>query len=172
MFTGKTRGLLQMRFDRFEVHEDLPLVVGRSARVDFAVANRGFKRRRLPEIERVDGLDVVVTVEEDRRSTGCVHPVAVDDRIAGCVDQADMLHPDPGHLVRAPLRAALHVACVFRKGTDAGNRQQRLRSSSEIACSRLTLMKSMTLSICPMLRSGGGVKSSSDRRLRSRCRRS
>ena len=70
MFTGRRAVLFQVRFDRLEVHEDLALVVGRPARVDLAVADRGLERRRLPQVERIDRLHVVVAVEEDRRRAG------------------------------------------------------------------------------------------------------
>ena len=59
--------LLQVRFDGLEVHEDLALVVGGAARVDLAVADRRLERRRLPQLDRIDRLHVVVAVEEDRR---------------------------------------------------------------------------------------------------------
>ena len=59
--------LLQVRFDRLEVHEHLALVVGRAARVDLAVADRRLERRRGPQVHRVHRLHVVVAVEQDRR---------------------------------------------------------------------------------------------------------
>ena len=59
--------LLQVRFDGLEVHEHLALVVGRAARVDLAVADRRLERRRLPQVERIDRLHVVVAVEENGR---------------------------------------------------------------------------------------------------------
>ena len=96
--------LLEMRLDRLEVHEHLALVVGRAARVDLAVADRRLERRRLPQLERIDRLHVVVAVEEDRRRAWRAQPVAVDDRIARRVDQADVLQSDPPHLVGAPRR--------------------------------------------------------------------
>ena len=86
--------LLQVRFDRLEVHEHLALVVGRAARVDLAVADGRLERRRLPEVERIDRLHVVVAVEEDRRRARRAEPVAVDDRIARRLDQPDVLQAD------------------------------------------------------------------------------
>src|SRR5262249_44538953 len=55
-------GLLHVRFDRLDVHEDLALVVRRAARINLSVANAGFKRRGRPQIQWIDGLHVVVTV--------------------------------------------------------------------------------------------------------------
>ena len=100
-------GLLEVRLDRLEVHEHLALVVGGAARVDLAVADRRLERRRFPQIERIDRLHVVVAVEQDRRRARRMEPVAVDDRIAGRLDQPDVLESDARHLVGGPLGAAL-----------------------------------------------------------------
>ena len=114
-------GLLQMRLDRLEVHEHLALVVGRAARVDLAVADGRLERRRLPEVQRVDRLHVVMPVEQDGRRACGAQPVAVDDGMPGRLDQPDVLQADPLHLVPRPLGAAPHVRCVLWQRADAGN---------------------------------------------------
>ena len=96
--------LLEMRLDRLEVHEHLALVVGRAAGVDLAVADRRLERRRLPQVERIDRLHVVVAVEEDRRRARRAQPVAVDDRIARRLDQPHVLQSDAPHLVARTTR--------------------------------------------------------------------
>ena len=120
-------GLLQVRLDGLEVHEDLALVVGRAARVDLAVADGRFKRRRLPQLDRIDRLDVVVAVEEDRRRTFGAQPVAVDDGVAGRFDEPDVVEADAAHLLGRPLGAAPDVAGVLRQGADARNREVGLQ---------------------------------------------
>ena len=90
----QSSGLLHVRFDRLEVHEDLAFVVGGAPRVELAFANGRLERRRFPELERVDRLNVVVAVEEDGGRAGSVQPFAVDDRIAGGLDQAHVLEAD------------------------------------------------------------------------------
>ena len=57
----------EQRLDRRERREDLALVVGDAARVEAAVADLGLERRRVPELVRSRGLDVVVAVDEDGR---------------------------------------------------------------------------------------------------------
>ena len=116
-------GLLHVRLDRLDVHEDLALVVRRAARVDLAVAHRRLERRRRPEIQRIDRLHVVVAVEEDRRLPRCVEPVAVDHRMAGRVDQLHVAHPGAGERVGRPLRRAPHVGGMLGKRADARDRQ-------------------------------------------------
>ena len=119
--------LLQMRLDRLEVHEDLALVVGRSAGVDLAVADRRLEGRRLPQVERIDRLHVVVAVEQNRRRALGAEPVAVDDRVARRVDEPDVLHADAAHLVGAPFGAALDVGGVLGQRADARDGQQGLQ---------------------------------------------
>ena len=116
--------LFQMRLDGLEVHEHLALVVGRAARVELAVADGGLERRRLPQVERIHRLHVVVPVEEDGRRARRAQPVAVDDRVARRVDELHVLETDAPHLIAAPLRAAPHVRGVLGQRADAGNRQQ------------------------------------------------
>ena len=119
--------LLQMRLDGLEVHEDLALVVGGAARVDLAVADRRLEGRRLPQLDRIDGLDVVVAVEEDRRRPLRCQPVAVHDRVARRLDQPDVLHADAAQFIRRPFGALAHVGLVLRQRADAGNREIRLQ---------------------------------------------
>jgi len=60
----------QVSFERREMHEDLPLVVGTSATVHLAVAYAQRKRGCRPERLRIGGLHVVMTVDQQRRRTG------------------------------------------------------------------------------------------------------
>src|SRR4029078_11006929 len=58
-----TRG--EMRFERLDVEEQLAFSVHWAAREDLAVAHRGLERRAIPELERLGGVHVVMTVNED-----------------------------------------------------------------------------------------------------------
>ena len=120
---GKPAVLLQVRFDGLEVHEHLALVVGGAARVDLAVAHRRLERRRLPEIERIDRLYIVMPVEEDGRRTLGAEPVSVHNGEAWCLDQPNVLETDASHFVGGPLGATLDVAAMLRQCADARYRQ-------------------------------------------------
>ena len=117
----QTAGLLHVRFDSLEVHEDLPFVVGRAARVDLVLAHGRFERRRFPEVDRIDGLHVVVAVEEDRRRAWRIQPFAVDDRVARRFEQPHVLEADALHVIGAPLGRAPHVGLMLGKRADARN---------------------------------------------------
>ena len=106
--------LRQRRLDGLEVHEDLALVVGRPARVDRALADGGLEGRRLPQVQRIDRLHVVVPVEQHRRRAGRAEPLAVHDRMSGRLVERDVVQADALQFVDAPLGAAAHVGRVRR----------------------------------------------------------
>ena len=109
MLSGSAPRLLQVRFDRLEVHEHLALVVGGAARVDLAIAHGRLEGRRLPEIDGIHGLHVVVPVEQNGRRARRMQPVAVDDRIARRVDEPHVLETNAAHFVGAStLRSVSH----------------------------------------------------------------
>ena len=112
-------GLPEVRLERLDVHEQLPLVVGGAAREQLVVAHRRLERRRRPQLERVDRLHVVVPVEEHRRRAGRVQPVAVDDRVARRVDHPHVLEADGPQVIGGPVGAAAHVAGVLGQRADA-----------------------------------------------------
>ena len=94
--------LLHDCLDRLEVHEDLALVVCSATGVNLAFPDRRLKRRRLPEVEWIDRLHVVVPVKENSRRARCAKPVAIDHRVAGCLNQPHVLEPDPAQLFSGP----------------------------------------------------------------------
>ncbi len=117
--------LFQVRLDGLQVHEHLTFVVGRPAREYFAVANRRFEWRRFPELERIDGLHVVVAIKQNGRRAGGTEPVAVHNRVARRIDQPDVLETDAPHLVGAPLGAPLHIRRMLGQRADAWDSQER-----------------------------------------------
>ena len=72
----------QVRFERREVHQDLAFVIDAAASVHASVAHGRFEGRRLPELERILGLHVVVSVNQNRGRARRVQPRSVGDRQA------------------------------------------------------------------------------------------
>jgi hypothetical protein len=68
-----------------------------------------------------------VAVEKNRRRALGTEPVAVDHRVAGRLDQPDVLHPDAPHLVGGPFGTAPHVRLVLRQRADARDGQVALQ---------------------------------------------
>ena len=82
--------------DRGQVHDDLSFVVDGAAPEDLAVAHAAYERRSLPQIDRVDRLHVVVTVDEYRRFSGRTEPLAVRERISARLEPAG-IEPNLAH---------------------------------------------------------------------------
>ena len=93
----------------------LALVVGRAAREDPVADDDRLERRRRPQLERIDGLDVVVAVDEHRRSARRVQPVGVDDRVTAGLGRLDVLEPDRRSRVDQPVGGAPAVGRVGRQ---------------------------------------------------------
>jgi len=62
MFTGRVRFTARRASMAFDVHVHLAFVVAGAASIEISVALGGFKRRRVPQIQRVRRLNVIVPV--------------------------------------------------------------------------------------------------------------
>ncbi len=110
---------------RLEVHEELALVIARSARIQDVVLVARLERRPYPLVQRVGRLDVVVAVDERGRGVGTgVQPIGGHDRVAAGIGDGDVLGADAGQLVGDPLRRPSHVVTTGRIGTDRGDAQE------------------------------------------------
>jgi hypothetical protein len=79
----------------------------------------GFERRRGPLVERVDGLHVVVAVDQGRRRVGAgLEPLAVDGRVPLRRQDLDVVEAGGDHPLGAPLGRDVDVAVVARLGAD------------------------------------------------------
>jgi hypothetical protein len=81
MFTGSFPSDFKWA-STFEVHQYLALVIHRTTRKDFSVADRRIKGFRDPQIKRIDGLHIIMPIAEDRRLTGSPQPFSVGDGVS------------------------------------------------------------------------------------------
>src|SRR5687768_16342725 len=107
-----------MRLEGLDVEEELSFVVHGPTREDFSVANRRLEWRRMPEIERLGRLYVVVAVDEHRRCPRRAAPLADDDRVAGRLMHT-RLEAHSAHRIGHPVRRARGVGGVLGTRTDA-----------------------------------------------------
>ena len=146
------------RADRRQPHRELGLVVGRAARVEPPVAHRRLERRGLPELDRVDRLDVVVVVEQQRpRARAAKLPVdrrrrAVDAELTGLeagtreqlLDQVGRLAQRASsaetlgcrHSAASSCSASRSIAATSRTGIGGGSLLRRSRSTARGATGR------------------------------------
>ena len=105
---------------------DLAFVVTGAAAVDVAVALRRLERRREPFIERIDGLHIVVAVEQGGWFAGGVQPIGVNQRMALGIDEAGVLEADAGQLAEDEFGGAAAIGLVLGQGGNGRNAQQIL----------------------------------------------
>ena len=148
---GKLLPRGEMRLERFHVQEELAFVVHRSAREDVSVAHRRLERRRRPQLERLGGLNVVVAVDENRRRSRRISPLADDDRVAG--SRIDLRrHADLVERCLHPLGRASRVGVVIRFRADARDAEklEQLVVDSRVVVGE----KSLKVGSCHVPRSG------------------
>jgi pimeloyl-ACP methyl ester carboxylesterase len=68
--------------DRGQPADQLAFVVGDAAREQLAVAARQLERRRVPQLQRLGRLDIVVVVAQQRALAGAIR-LAQHHRVAG-----------------------------------------------------------------------------------------
>ena len=111
---------------------DLALVVAGAAREDVVAADLRLEGRRLPLVQRVGRLHVVVAVEKDGGLARRAQPFGVDQRIAVAFDQLGGGHPRRAQLVQGELGGAPDVGLVLGQRADAGNAQEGLQAFQEV----------------------------------------
>ena len=114
----------EVGLQRLDVQEELSLVIGGAAGVDPPVADLGFEGGRVPEVQRLRGLHVVVPVDEDG---GCVRPgptpLAHYHRVPRR-GEGQRLQPSGLQLPAYPLGRPLGVGVVLRLGRDGRDAQE------------------------------------------------
>jgi len=100
------------------VSEQLSLVIASAAGDEIAAANRRFKWRRLPSIERINRLHIVMPVNEDGRTFWRALPACGDERMAFCWNDPHVAKTDAPQVPCEPIRATHDVAFVFRLSAD------------------------------------------------------
>ena len=106
-----------------------PLSSDDAAADEPAVADERLERRVLPQVERVDRLDVVVAVDDDRRRARRLVDPAVDDRMQVGRDDLDLGRAEAAQASGDPLGGRDHVAGVLVErghARDARELEQRL----------------------------------------------
>ena len=129
---GELAGGLEQRLHGFDLDVDLPLIVAGAAGVDVVAADFGFKGGRLPLIERVGRLHVIVAVEKDGRLAGRAEPFGIDQGVAIAFNQAGGGHAGGAQLADGEFGGAADVELVLGEGADAGNAEEGLEAFEKI----------------------------------------
>ncbi len=115
---------MEMCLERLDVQIELSLVIDRAARVDAPAANRGLKRGRFPELERLGRLNVVMSVNKHRRSAiARFAPFGDHDWVSVGRDNLRG-QTDIAHARGEPLSCAHHVPAMLGTRADTGDAQE------------------------------------------------
>ena len=131
---GKRRARLQIGLDRFDVGEELALVIGCAAPEEFAAALDRLERRRLPQIKRFRRLHVVMPVDQHPRGVGAGGPRRArhQNRVAFGRVQFD-IQPQAAKMVGKPVGTGQNVAPMLRLRRDTGETHQAFKLLDELA---------------------------------------
>ena len=138
---------------------DLALVVGRAAGEHPAVDDHRLERRRRPQLDGIDRLDVVVAVDEHGRRIGRVEPVRVDDGMAAGLERLGVLDAGRCQRVGQPLGRAPAVGGVRGDAGDARDAQEVLVRLDAFVVRRLEMGgKGVDGGVGGRVRGRGGVR--------------
>jgi hypothetical protein len=102
------------------------------------------ERRRLPLVERLSGLDIVVRIAKRSGLSGSMQPVGVNQRMATRGNDLDVLEADALEVICDDVGGLEDVGLVLLGGADTGDAEKRFEFVDE------------TLLIFPGVRNGCG----------------
>src|SRR5207247_3106128 len=91
----------------------LSLVVGGAAAEEISVSHRWFESGRSPELERLGGLHIIVTVEEDRWLARCFERFGVNEGVEIRRRNFDGFHAASAEFVRYTICGPLDILLVI-----------------------------------------------------------
>ena len=103
---------------------DLALIVGRAATEHAAVANDWLEWARLPKVERIPRLYVVVAVDHDRRERAIDDLLGNNDGVTTRLTHLNALCADATELSGEPLGGCPAIRSMLREGRDARDLQE------------------------------------------------
>src|SRR5215469_10305563 len=121
----------QIRFESFDVAEQLSLVVGCAACINVSSLHRRIEWRGLPLCEGLSGQYIIVAINKESRAPLGVLPAGIDEWISLGRNDTHSLHADCLQMPRKPVRAFADVCRALRLGTNAGKTQEFLQFGDE-----------------------------------------
>src|SRR5205823_3614609 len=107
------------------VGKDLAFVVGRAPRENISVFQNRLERRRIPKLERIWRLHIVMPINQNVRPSFSMFVARPNNRMTGCGDNF-RLQPDPGEFLREPFRAVANFGGKLIVSRNAWEPQERV----------------------------------------------
>ena len=110
--------------ESLDMHEELSLVIVCSTCVNSSIADLRLERIRVPELDRIYRLNVIVAVNEHCRKRRIYHLLAEHYRMTCCRIYRSLVSTCLHKKLYEPLCAALHVRLMLLKRADRRNPQE------------------------------------------------
>ena len=114
--------LLDRLLNAENVRKNLALVIGRAAGKNVAVFQNRLERRRIPELERIGRLHIVMAVDHDRAAARLMFVFRPDDRMSRRRNEL-RLRPIACELLHQPMRAFVYFSVYWSSVETLGNRR-------------------------------------------------
>jgi hypothetical protein len=114
----------QHGLDAEDTDQQVGLHVTGAASVDAATANLRRERGRRPQLQRVNRLDIKVTVDQHGSSARGMQPIPVDHRVAGRGKKLNVLQPRAPKTLGCPPGRSPDVVLMLWNGRTAGDPQE------------------------------------------------
>ena len=124
---GEFARCLPQRLEGFQVDVDLPFVVGGAATVEIFSADGRLERGSSPQIERLGGLHVVMSVNQHRGLARRLKGFAVHEGMYLGWNHFHAIQARSAELLGDPSGGALDIGPVLGLRADAGNAEQPLQ---------------------------------------------
>ena len=123
--TGNSPSFFDRLLNAENVRKNLPFVVGRAARKNVAVLQHRIERRRIPQLERIGRLHVVMPVNQNRAATFSMLIARPNDRMTRSRNQF-RLQSDAAQFLNQPMRAFGELFRIIVVRGNARESQKRI----------------------------------------------
>ena len=95
--------------ESLDMHEKLSLVVISSTCIDGSITNLRLERIRMPQFDRIDRLNVIMTIDEHCRKRRIYHLLSEDHRMSCCRIYCSLICSCLHKKLNKTLSTALHI---------------------------------------------------------------
>src|SRR5215216_3471679 len=108
------------------MRKHLALIIRGTPAIEMIAAHHACKWWRLPLVQRVCRLNIVVTIDYYRRTIRRPKPIGIDDWMAARRNNHDPLHSDLTQMACEPLRTSADIAGILASRADRRKRDKLL----------------------------------------------
>ena len=111
------------RFQGFEDQHGLAFIVGSPPTIEVLASDRRLKRRRFPQVHRINRLHIVMPINKKRWFARSFEPFTIDQWMPLCRDNLNAFKTYMPQLIGCVLCGPANISGVFWQCTDTGDAQ-------------------------------------------------